>query len=117
MIMIFGATLALLAGGSHASARPTAQRYLNAIAAGSAAEICHLLSPGARRELREEDRKPTCVAAAREFPRALGRFPIVKVQISGQIASVTIGDHQVSDSGDDVFRMSHRSGRWLVLDV
>jgi hypothetical protein len=44
--------LALLSS-SHASARPTAQRYLDAGAAGNAIEICHLLSPSARRELRE----------------------------------------------------------------
>jgi hypothetical protein len=112
-----GLVLAVLAGGSHASARPTAQRYLDAIAAGDAAGICHLLSRSARRALLEEERKHTCVEAVRDFPPELGRFPIVKVEFSGHIASVTIGDHEASDSGDDVFRMSHASGRWLVLDV
>jgi hypothetical protein len=57
------------------------------------------------------------VEAARSFPRELGRYPIVKIKISGRIAGVTIGDHEASDSGDDVFRMSHTSGRWLVLDI
>jgi hypothetical protein len=27
---------------------------------------------------------------------------------------VTVGDHAVSDSGDDVIVMSHVSGRWLI---
>jgi hypothetical protein len=112
-----GLALAVLVSGSHASARPTAQRYLDAIAAGNAVGICHLLSRSARRALLEEERKRTCVSAVRDFPPQLGRFPIVKLEFSGHIASVTIGDHAVSDSGDDVFRMSHATGRWLVLDV
>jgi hypothetical protein len=112
-----GLALAVLLSGSHASARPTAQRYLDAIAAGNAAGICHLLSRSARRALLEEERKRTCVAAVRDFPAELGRSPIVKLTFSGHIANVTIGDHETSDSGDDVFRMSHGTGRWLVLDV
>jgi hypothetical protein len=116
MIGELGMMLMLAAGGAHDSARPTAQRYLDAIAAGDAAEICHLLSPSARRELRADGMKRTCVAAAREYPRALGKFPVVKIKFEGHIASVTIGDHETSDSGDDVFRMSHATGRWLVLD-
>jgi len=27
---------------------------------------------------------------------------------------VTIGDHEISDSGDEIFSMSHKSGRWLI---
>ena len=112
-----GLVLAVLASGSHASARPTAQRYLDAIAAGNAAGICHLLSRSARRTLLEEERKRTCVDAVKDFPPQLGRYPIVKLAFSGHIATVTIGDHEISDSGDDVIRMSHGTGRWLVLDV
>ncbi len=106
----------LAAGGAHDSARPTAQRYLDAIADGDEREICHLLSPSARRHLLEDEGKRTAWRP-HGVPRALGRFPIVKIEFNGRIASVTIGDHEVSDSGDDVIRMSHASGRWLVLDA
>jgi hypothetical protein len=115
MTAALGLILVTLAGGSHATARPTAQRYLKAIADGDAAEICHLLSPSARREMREEEFGHSCRWSARQFPRELGRYPIVKIEFpSRDRADVTIGDHEISDSGDDVFGMSHASGRWLV---
>lgn len=109
--------LMLAATGASASAHATAQRYLDAIAAGNRAEICHLLSPSARRELLEESQQRTCRDAVRDFPRALGRVPIVAVHVHGHLADVTVGDARYSDSGDDHFRMSHASGRWLILDV
>jgi hypothetical protein len=110
-----GLMLVALAGGSHDSARPTAQRYLNAIADGDAREICHLLSPSAKREMREEEFGHTCLWSARQFPRELGRYPIIKIEFPKRAtADVTIGDHAISDSGDDVFSMSHTSGRWLI---
>ena len=105
----------VLAGGAHASARPTAERYMQAIADGDAKEICHLLSPSAKKEMREEEFGHSCVWSAKQFPRQLGRYPIVKIEFPHPgTASVTIGDHEISDSGNDGFDMSHTSGRWLI---
>jgi len=103
------------AGGAHASARPTAQRYLDAIARGDEQEICHLLSPSAKHEIREDEPGTTCNKWAHELPPQLGKYPIVKVKFPKPgLAEVTIGDHEFSDSGDEVLEMSHASGRWLI---
>ena len=88
---------------------------MKAIADGDEREICHLLSPSAKREMREEEFGHSCLWSARRFPRRLGRYPIIKIEFPDRdTADVTIGDHEISDSGDEIFSMSRRSGRWLI---
>lgn len=127
-MVVVALVVVVLAGTSSAfaaapGARATAQTYLDAMAHSRWTVVCQLLAPAARDDLlqlAQDDGHPTrdCerAAAAELFPE-LGRFPIVEVKVDGDVAWVVIGDAQISDSGNDTFRLRRSNGRWRVLDL
>src|SRR4051812_28483104 len=99
-------------------ARETAQRFLDAIKRGDERAVCRYMTPQARGELiqgeRDYDKRVhTCTQAARKIPRALGRYPILKIeeQAAGHLV-VWVDDSEISDSGADNFGLTRWGRGW-----
>jgi len=115
-------TLSLLTGVCHAAASPstprqTVQAYLDAIAAGDARTICHLMSAKARREVKHELASRSCPQALKDIPRALGRVTIAKVQVNGPDATVWVNDARYSDSGNDNVTLRRVHDHWFMTGI
>jgi len=97
--------------------RATVQAYLDAISHGDRRAICGLLSASLRKEIVKEESARSCLAAVRGIPRALGRVPIVSVEVQGGSATVVVGDAQYSDSGNDNVTLIRVHGRWYLTSM
>lgn len=115
-------TLLLLAGAGPAAAAPltprqTVQAYLDAIAAGDARTICHLMSAKARREVKHEWAARSCPQALTDIPRVLGHVTIAKVEIHGPDATVWVNDARYSDSGNDNVTLRRVHDHWFMTSI
>lgn len=112
-------TAAAPAAASPSTPRQTVQAYLDAIAAGDARTICHLMSARARREVKHDWAARSCPQALKrlDIPRGLGRVTIAKVQISGPNATVWVNDARYSDSGNDNVTLRRVHDYWYMTSI